>query len=276
MPPTALYDSQLEVACLMLTSMSLELQKNLVNYNAYDMLQERKTMFEEHARQELFETTIAELHTMLKLIEKDIPKKADTPYVLAIIGGKIQKDKNEPRGAKGKGNTYDGNIFLYYCPGVLGGNTHDGNIVLYYCPGVLGGNTYDGYGYCKNLEKTVKTRETRTRERKSTQRAGRMLSKVNSGQLKSNMSLTSQEAPIGQFPKENDTRGLKKAHKEWGFYTKTLTKEAQRPLTHGCHVGNPCAPKSNPTVQVKHQMIEGMKGQDPRKARRPRSIFGRL
>ncbi|GJZ55578.1 hypothetical protein Tco_0610771 [Tanacetum coccineum] len=43
------------------------------------------------------------------------------------------------------GNTHDGNIFLYYCPGVLGGNTHDGNIVLYYCPGVLGGNTYDGY-----------------------------------------------------------------------------------------------------------------------------------
>ncbi|GJU06432.1 putative reverse transcriptase domain-containing protein [Tanacetum coccineum] len=41
------------------------------------------------------------------------------------------------------------------------------------------------YGYCKNLKKTVKTGQTRTRERKSTQRAGRMLSKVNSGQLKS-------------------------------------------------------------------------------------------
>ncbi|GJV72251.1 reverse transcriptase domain-containing protein [Tanacetum coccineum] len=37
------------------------------------------------------------------------------------------------------------------------------------------------YGYCKNLKKTVKTGQTRTRERKSTQRAGRMLSKVNSG-----------------------------------------------------------------------------------------------
>ncbi|GJS70201.1 hypothetical protein Tco_0703042 [Tanacetum coccineum] len=24
-------------------------------------------------------------------------------------------------------------------------NTHDGNIFFYYCPGVLGGNTYDGY-----------------------------------------------------------------------------------------------------------------------------------
>ncbi|GKE92156.1 hypothetical protein Tco_1573251, partial [Tanacetum coccineum] len=35
------------------------------------------------------------------------------------------------------------------------------------------------------------------------------------------------------LPKGNDTRGLKKAHKEWGFYTRTYGKEAQRPLTHG-------------------------------------------
>ncbi|GJZ10724.1 reverse transcriptase domain-containing protein [Tanacetum coccineum] len=55
---------------------------------------------------------------------------------------------------------------------------------------------------------------------------------------------------------------MDEAHKEWGFYTKSCLKEAPRPLTHGCHVGNPCAPQSNPTVQVKHQMIEGMKGQD--------------
>ncbi|GKE32861.1 reverse transcriptase domain-containing protein [Tanacetum coccineum] len=46
------------------------------------------------------------------------------------------------------------------------------------------------YGYCKNLKKTVKTGQTRTRERKSTQRAGRMLSKVNNGQLKSTFSQT--------------------------------------------------------------------------------------
>ncbi|GJW12588.1 retrotransposon protein, putative, ty1-copia subclass [Tanacetum coccineum] len=45
-------------------------------------------------------------------------------------------------------------------------------------------------GYCKNLKKTVKTGQTRTRERKSTQRAGRMLSKVNNGQLKSTFSQT--------------------------------------------------------------------------------------
>ncbi|GKB24108.1 retrovirus-related pol polyprotein from transposon TNT 1-94 [Tanacetum coccineum] len=41
------------------------------------------------------------------------------------------------------------------------------------------------YGYCKNHKKTVKTGQTRTQERKSTQRAGRKLSKVKSSQLKS-------------------------------------------------------------------------------------------
>ncbi|GKC78786.1 hypothetical protein Tco_1129560, partial [Tanacetum coccineum] len=44
------------------------------------------------------------------------------------------------------------------------------------------------YGYCKNLKKMVKTGQIRTRERKSTQRVRRMLSKVNSSQLKSSFS----------------------------------------------------------------------------------------
>ncbi|GJX60925.1 hypothetical protein Tco_0292315 [Tanacetum coccineum] len=39
--------------------------------------------------------------------------------------------------------------------------------------------------YCTNHKKTVKTGQTRTQEWKSTQRAGRKLSKVKSGQLKS-------------------------------------------------------------------------------------------
>ncbi|GJY55137.1 tyrosine--tRNA ligase 1, cytoplasmic-like protein [Tanacetum coccineum] len=39
------------------------------------------------------------------------------------------------------------------------------------------------YGYCKNLKKTVKTGQTRTRERKENTRAGRMLSKVNKNML---------------------------------------------------------------------------------------------
>ncbi|GJT02738.1 zinc finger, CCHC-type containing protein [Tanacetum coccineum] len=149
-----------EVACLMLSSMYLDLQRTLEKYNAYDMVKELKTMFEEQAKQELFEivkafhackqeegqsvssyllkmksyldilerlgyampnelsvslilnslnkdydqfvqnynmhsmgNTIAELHAMLKLHEKSIPKKAKTPAVLA---------KKKPKGAKGK------------------------------------------------------------------------------------------------------------------------------------------------------------------------------
>ncbi|GKC61586.1 zinc finger, CCHC-type containing protein [Tanacetum coccineum] len=76
-------------------------------------------MFEEQAKQELFETvkafhackqedgqshgkTIAELHVMLKLHEKGIPKKAETLGILAIREGKIEKDKKKPQGEKGK------------------------------------------------------------------------------------------------------------------------------------------------------------------------------
>ncbi|GKB84527.1 hypothetical protein Tco_0956799 [Tanacetum coccineum] len=152
-----------EVACIMLFSMSPDLQRTLEKYNAYDMLKELKTMFKEQAKHELFETakafhtckqedgqsvssyllkmksyldtleclgyampnergvslilnslnkdydqfvqnynmhsmgkTIAELHAMMKLHEKGIPKKAKTPTVLAIREGKIQKDKKKP------------------------------------------------------------------------------------------------------------------------------------------------------------------------------------
>ncbi|GJS97466.1 retrotransposon protein, putative, ty1-copia subclass [Tanacetum coccineum] len=46
---------------------------------------------------------IAELHAMLKLHEKGIPKKAETLAVLVIWEGKIHKDKKKPRGDKGKG-----------------------------------------------------------------------------------------------------------------------------------------------------------------------------
>nr|GEW10957.1 hypothetical protein [Tanacetum cinerariifolium] len=47
--------------------------------------------------------TLAELHAMLKLHEKGIPKKSETPAVLAIREGMIQKDKkNKSQGAKCK------------------------------------------------------------------------------------------------------------------------------------------------------------------------------
>ncbi|PWA48406.1 zinc finger, CCHC-type [Artemisia annua] len=161
-------NEQQEVACLMLASMIPELQKNLENLAAFDMLRELKVMFEQQAEQELFDTvksfhackqeegqsvssyvmkmkgyldqmdrlgypmpqilgvsliltslskdydqfvqnynmhsmgkTIAELHNMLKLAEKGMPKKA--PVVLAINKGRIQKKNKGKPLAPGKG-----------------------------------------------------------------------------------------------------------------------------------------------------------------------------
>nr|GEW92234.1 hypothetical protein [Tanacetum cinerariifolium] len=105
------------VACLMLSSMSPDLQRTLEKYNAYDMLNELKLCSKSRVNKNCLKQskhftlvnrrnvshmgkTIAEFHAMLKLHEKGIPKKAETPAVLAIREGKIQKDKKRPRGAK--------------------------------------------------------------------------------------------------------------------------------------------------------------------------------
>ncbi|GJW43299.1 hypothetical protein Tco_0072098 [Tanacetum coccineum] len=49
---------------------------------------------------------LAELHAMLKLHEKGIPKKVETPTMLAIMEGRMQKDKKKkPQWAKGKGSS---------------------------------------------------------------------------------------------------------------------------------------------------------------------------
>ncbi|GJY04360.1 zinc finger, CCHC-type containing protein [Tanacetum coccineum] len=48
-----------EVACLMLSSMSPDLRRTLKKYNAFDMMKELETMFEEQAKQERFETVKA-------------------------------------------------------------------------------------------------------------------------------------------------------------------------------------------------------------------------
>nr|GFB20260.1 hypothetical protein [Tanacetum cinerariifolium] len=82
----ALYNIHNEVACLMLSSMSLELQRQFKNYATYDMLQELKSMFEKDDG-----------------VERVIPKKAATPQVLAIQGGRINKFNKKPQAAKGKG-----------------------------------------------------------------------------------------------------------------------------------------------------------------------------
>ncbi|GKD03204.1 hypothetical protein Tco_1178178, partial [Tanacetum coccineum] len=47
---------QQKVACLMLVSMTPEIQKKLEDRSAFEILQELKTMFQQQAEQELFET----------------------------------------------------------------------------------------------------------------------------------------------------------------------------------------------------------------------------
>nr|GFC58569.1 zinc finger, CCHC-type [Tanacetum cinerariifolium] len=47
---------QQEVSCLMLFSMTPKIQKNLEDRPAFEILQELKTMFQQQAEQELFET----------------------------------------------------------------------------------------------------------------------------------------------------------------------------------------------------------------------------
>ncbi|GJV75125.1 putative retrotransposon protein [Tanacetum coccineum] len=124
----ALFDVQNEVACLMLGTMSPDLQSALENYKAYDMIQELKTMLEAQAKQELYETVKAfhackqedgpsissyllKMKSYLDTLERlgyvvpnelGIPKKAKTPVVFAIREGRIQKEKKKPQGEKGK------------------------------------------------------------------------------------------------------------------------------------------------------------------------------
>ncbi|GKA07504.1 retrotransposon protein, putative, ty1-copia subclass [Tanacetum coccineum] len=51
--------------------------------------------------------TIGELHVMLIKYEKGLPKKAETPQVMMIKGGKIQKAKKKSLKTKGKGKAND-------------------------------------------------------------------------------------------------------------------------------------------------------------------------
>ncbi|PWA55135.1 zinc finger, CCHC-type [Artemisia annua] len=134
-------NEQQEVACLMLASMIPELQKNLENLAAFDMLRELKVMFEQQAEQELFDT-VKSFHAckqeegqsvssyvmkmksymdqmerlgypMPQILGKGMPKKA--PLVLAINQGRIQKKNKGKPLAPGKGQG-KGKARLAYAP----------------------------------------------------------------------------------------------------------------------------------------------------------------
>nr|GEW66795.1 hypothetical protein [Tanacetum cinerariifolium] len=150
----ALYDAYNEVACLMLGSITSELHRQFENYSPYKMLQELKSMFEKQSGVERrTETsslyvpqdiivglilngltkdfvgfvrnynmhnigkTIGELHAILIEYEKGLPKKAKTPQVIMIKGGKILKSKKESLKSKGSGKANGkGNDKQVYIP----------------------------------------------------------------------------------------------------------------------------------------------------------------
>ncbi|GJT42752.1 zinc finger, CCHC-type containing protein [Tanacetum coccineum] len=93
---TAWIKGSKEIAGLMLMTMEPEIQRNLENLHAYEMLQELKTLFAQQAEQELLQTTLGktinELHAMLKLHEQTLPK-TNAPALHAIRAGK-RKNKH--------------------------------------------------------------------------------------------------------------------------------------------------------------------------------------
>ncbi|GJY85226.1 retrotransposon protein, putative, ty1-copia subclass [Tanacetum coccineum] len=105
----AVYDAYNEVACLILGSMTPELHKHFENSSPYDIIKELKAMFEKQAgvkrnyNMHNMGKTIGELHAMLIEYEKGLPKKAETPQVMMIKCGKIQKANKKSLKAKGKG-----------------------------------------------------------------------------------------------------------------------------------------------------------------------------
>ena len=56
---TCKFNEQQEIAALMLVSMTTEIQKNLEELRAFEIIRELKTMFQQQAEQELFETVKA-------------------------------------------------------------------------------------------------------------------------------------------------------------------------------------------------------------------------
>ncbi|GJW41007.1 hypothetical protein Tco_0066852 [Tanacetum coccineum] len=123
-----------EIPALMLMTMNLDIQWNLTHLDAYDMLQELKTIyidnlerlgkpvslrlavslilvslskeydgFVQNYNMHSMGKTVNELHAMLKLHEQTLPKKDVSPALYAIRAGRVQKNqKKKPhKAAKG-------------------------------------------------------------------------------------------------------------------------------------------------------------------------------
>ncbi|GKB45187.1 retrotransposon protein, putative, ty1-copia subclass, partial [Tanacetum coccineum] len=120
---TALYDAHTEIACLMLESMTPELHRQFELHYPYDMdisvglilngLTKDFVGFVRNYNMHNIGKTIGKIHAML--IE-GLPKKAKTPQVMMIRGGKIQKAHKKSLNAKGnnkvKGKGKDKKVYI--------------------------------------------------------------------------------------------------------------------------------------------------------------------
>nr|GEZ12188.1 hypothetical protein [Tanacetum cinerariifolium] len=89
----ALNDAQNEVACLMLGGWSVSKLLSLEDEELTGHCRTRQKNL-------VIDKTLAELHAMLKLHKKGIPKKAETPTMLDMWEERIQKDKKKPQGER--------------------------------------------------------------------------------------------------------------------------------------------------------------------------------
>ncbi|GJU74096.1 retrotransposon protein, putative, ty1-copia subclass [Tanacetum coccineum] len=134
----ALYDAYNEVACLMLGKEGKLVDAYVLQMKGYvDQLERLGYMlpqdvivglilnghtkdfagFERNYNMHNMGKTNGELHAMLIEYEKGLPKKAETPQVMMIKGGKIQKAKKKALKAKGKGKANGkGNDKQVYIP----------------------------------------------------------------------------------------------------------------------------------------------------------------
>ncbi|GJR49898.1 zinc finger, CCHC-type containing protein [Tanacetum coccineum] len=106
-----LYDAQNEVDAL--ERLGYAMPKELGVSLILNSLNKDYDQFVQNYNMHSMGKSIVELHAILKLHEKGIPKKVETPAVLAIREGKIQKDKKKPQRAKGKDK---GRNMLAYAP----------------------------------------------------------------------------------------------------------------------------------------------------------------
>nr|GEV65532.1 hypothetical protein [Tanacetum cinerariifolium] len=98
-----------EITGLMLMTMDPDIQKNLEQLGAYDMLKELKTFMGK---------TVTELHDMLKLHEQTFPPKDVSPALHAIRAGRVQKNQKKKshkaaKGNQGKGKAKMGNALVH-------------------------------------------------------------------------------------------------------------------------------------------------------------------